>query len=253
MFYYRLTISYVGTRYLGWQIQPESYGKTVQGEIHSALRKISKSEDVKSLGSGRTDAGVHAMGQVVKVSIHLEINPKNLLKALNSHLPEDIRVLEASTSSEEFIPTVHAKSKEYHYRFSTAEIHTPFVQHLITHCPHSLDVQLMRQACQTFIGRHDFTNFFVEGTPVSSFVREIYECEILEIAASELFPSYYVFRVVGNGFLKQMVRLMVGAVWRVGRGKITVRDLENSLSPMKQEKLAAVAPGHGLYLMRVNY
>lgn len=253
MFHYRLTVSYVGTRYLGWQIQPESYGKTIQGEINLALQKISKSTDVKTLGSGRTDTGVHAMGQVVKATIPLEINPRNLLKAMNSHLPEDIRVFEASLSTEEFIPTVHAKSKEYHYRFSTNEIHPPFAEHLITHYPYEIDLEAMKKACQIFIGEHDFTNFFVEGTPVSSFVRQIYECEIIEVPANELFPSYYVFRVVGSGFLKQMVRLMVGAIWRVGRGRVTLEELQNSLSPMKQEKLGAVAPGHGLYLMRVNY
>ncbi|MFA7613107.1 MAG: tRNA pseudouridine(38-40) synthase TruA [Candidatus Caldatribacteriota bacterium] len=253
MYHYRLVVSYVGTQYLGWQIQPESYGRTIQGEINIALEKIAKSSDVRSLGSGRTDTGVHALGQVVKVSIPLEINPYNLLKAMNSHLPEDIRVLEASVSTHEFIPTVHAKSKEYHYRFSTQEIHSPFAEHLISHYPYEIDLKLMKEACQIFIGKHDFTNFYVEGTPVSSFVREIYECEILQVPESDLFPSYYVFRVVGNGFLKQMVRLMVGTIWRVGRGKVTLEELKESLSPVKKEKLAPVAPGHGLYLVRVNY
>lgn len=253
MFHYRLVVSYVGTQYLGWQIQPESYGKTVQGEINIALEKISKSSSIRSLGSGRTDTGVHALGQVAKVSIPLEINPQNLLKAMNSHLPEDIRVLEASVSTHEFMPTVHAKSKEYHYRFSVNEIHSPFAEHLISHYPYRIDLDLMRQGCQIFIGKHDFTNYFVEGTPVSSFVREIYECEIFEVPESELFPSYYVFRVVGNGFLKQMVRLMVGTIWRVGRGKVTLEELKESLSPVKKEKLAPVAPGHGLYLVRVKY
>lgn len=253
MFHYCLTVSYVGTRYLGWQIQPEKYGKTIQGEINFALEKISKSKDVRTLGSGRTDTGVHALGQVVKVSIPLEIKPENLQKALNSHLPDDIRVLNASVSTHEFMPTIHAKSKEYQYRFSINEIHPPFAHNLIAHYPYQLDLELMRKACQKFIGVHDFTNFFVEGTPVSSFVREIYECEILEIPATEILPSYYVFRVVGNGFLKQMVRLMVGAIWKAGRGRLTLEELEKALSPIKQEKLAAVAPGHGLYLIRVNY
>lgn len=253
MHHYQLTISYQGTRYLGWQIQPASYGKTVQGEINSALEKISKSRDVRTLGSGRTDAGVHALGQVVKVSIPLDIHPVNLLKAMNSHLPQDIRVLDSTVSTEEFIPTVHAVSKEYQYRFSTQAIHPPFARDLIAHIPQELDVELMRKACQIFIGRHDFTNYYCEGTPVSSFVREIYECEILEVCESEFLPPYYVFRVVGNGFLKQMVRLMVGVLWKVGRKKVTLKELEESLSPVKQEKLAAVAPGHGLYMVCVNY
>lgn len=238
---------------MGWQIQPSSYGKTVQGEINLALSKISKSNEVKSLGSGRTDTGVHALGQVIKVTMPLEIKPSSLVKAMNSHLPDDIKVLSAEDSNLDFIPTVHARSKEYHYRFSTEDILSPFAQELIAHYPYEIDLEKMREACKVFVGEHDFTNYYCEGTPVSSFVREIYECEILEVPASELFPSYFVFKVVGNGFLKQMVRLMMGTIWRVGRGKISLLELQKSLSPVKQEKLAAVAPGHGLYLVCVNY
>lgn len=253
MNHYRLTLSYQGTHYLGWQVQPESYGKTVQGELNSALAKIAKSVQVRSMGSGRTDSGVHALGQVVKVSIPLKINPQSLVKALNSHLPEDIRVIDGEESSEDFVPTVDAVSKEYQYRFSTQEFHPPFAQHLIAHHPYPLDLKLMREGCNVFLGKHDFTNFFCEGTPVSSYVREIYECEIFEVKESELLPAYYVFRVVGNGFLKQMVRLMMGAIWRVGRKKATIEELQKSLSPVKQDKIGATAPGHGLYMVRVNY
>lgn len=253
MYHYRLTISYQGTQYLGWQIQPESYGKTIQGEINSALTKIAKSHQVRTMGSGRTDTGVHALGQVVKATIPLKINPKSLVKAMNSHLPEDIRVIDAIDSDDAFIPTADAVSKEYHYRFSVNDYHPPFAQNLIAHCPYDLDLELMQKACAVFIGEHDFTNYFCEGTPVSSYVRHIYECEIYEVQATELFPSYFVFRVVGNGFLKQMVRLMMGAIWRVGRKKVTLEELKNSLSPIKQDKIGATAPGHGLYMIRVNY
>ena len=112
----------------------------------------------------------------------------------------------------------------------------------------------MREACKIFVGKHDFTNFYCEGTEVSSNIREIYECELLEVPQCEwMLPSHYVFRIVGNGFLKQMVRLLMGAVWNVGRGKITLEELQNSLGPTKLPKLGMTAPPNGLYMVRVNY
>lgn len=253
--YYRLTIQYKGTRYLGWQVQAESAGKTVQGEINRALSVISKSPDVKSLGAGRTDAGVHALGQVAKVSIPLSIEPVALLKALNGNLPDDIRVIACELSDEEFFPTVHAKSKEYHYHFTAERSFTAFQNDLMPNCSFDLDFALMREACKILIGRHDFTNFYCEGTEVASNIREIYECEILEVRQGdwEMLPSHYMFRIVGNGFLKQMVRLLMGAIWNVGRGKISLETFKASLSSVKTQKLGPVAPPEGLYMFRVNY
>lgn len=250
--YYRLTIQYKGTRYLGWQIQPE--GLTVQGELNQALRIVSKSDDVKSLGSGRTDAGVHALGQVVKVGIHLQIAPQNLLKALNVNLPDDIRVIQADLSDEAFMPTIHAQSKEYHYRFTCERMFTAFQNDLIYNHPFELDIEKMREACKILIGTHDFSNFYCEGTEVAHNIREIFECEILKIEQdSWMLPSHYVFRIVGSGFLKQMVRLLMGAIWNVGRGKITLEQFKSALGPVKVQRLGPVAPPNGLYMVRVNY
>jgi tRNA pseudouridine38-40 synthase len=252
--YYRLLIEYKGTRYLGWQVQPESSGKTVQGELNSALKLISKSQDVKSMGSGRTDAGVHALGQVVKVAMPLSIGPENLVKALNVNLPDDIRVLSAEISHEEFHPTVQAKSKEYQYRFTYGRGTSAFQTDLVANFPFEVDIEKMREACKIFIGRHDFSNFYCEGTEVSSNVREIFECEILEVSSTScMLPPHYVFRVVGSGFLKQMVRLIMGALWNVGRGKVSLEELRASLGPKKVERLGPVAPPEGLYMVRVNY
>lgn len=252
--HYKLIIQYKGTRYLGWQVQPENAGLTVQGELNRALKTISKSENVKTLGAGRTDAGVHALGQVAKVSIALDIPAENLLKAINANLPEDIRVIHAETSDENFIPTVHAKSKEYHYRFTNLKSSSALQNELIQNQTFELDVQKMREACKILIGRHDFTNYYCEGTEVASNIREIYECEIIEVAQGEwMLPAHYVFRVVGNGFLKQMVRCLMGAIWNVGRGKISLEEFKNSLSATKVARLGAVAPPNGLYMVRVNY
>lgn len=253
--HYRLTLQYKGTRYLGWQVQPKDAGKTVQGELNQALIEISKSSEVKSLGAGRTDAGVHALGQVAKVSIPLEIAPENLVKALNGNLPEDIRVMDAALSDQEFFPTVHAKSKEYHYRFTGNRGASAFQNDLIQNHPFELDIKLMKEACKILIGTHDFTNFFCEGTEVSSYVRTIFECEILEVkpGGCDMLPEHFVFRIVGDGFLKQMVRLLMGALWNVGRGKITLEQFKAALSSTKTSKLGPTAPPNGLYMVRVNY
>lgn len=251
--YYRLLLEYKGTSYLGWQIQPE--GKTVQGELNRALKTISKSKNVRTLGSGRTDSGVHALGQVVKANIELEINPLSLLRALNSHLPPDIRVKEVTLSDEEFMPTVHAKSKEYHYRFITGRNPNAFQGDFIAPCPFEIDPELVRRACEMLIGEHDFVNFFCEGTDVNSTVRTIFRCGLKEGEKLDgaLFPEHFVFFIEGSGFLKQMVRLIVGALWNVGRGKISLEEFQTSLKAPKRERLGVVAPPEGLYLVRVNY
>ncbi len=252
--HYKLILEYKGTRYLGWQVQPESAGLTVQGELNRALKTISKSDDVRSMGAGRTDAGVHALGQVAKVGMPLEIAPINLVRALNVNLPDDIRVLSAEVSDHEFFPTVHAVSKEYHYRFTCQRTFTAFQNDFIVNHPFELDLEKMRAACQLLIGKHDFTNFYCEGTEVASNIREIFECEILEVSGAEwMLPSHYVFRIVGDGFLKQMVRLLMGAVWNIGRGKINLEDLQTALGPQKVHRLGPVAPPNGLYMVRVNY
>jgi len=253
--HYRLIIQYKGTHYLGWQVQPESAGLTIQGELNKALAIVAKSSEVKSMGAGRTDAGVHALGQTAKVSIPLVIAPENLLKALNVNLPDDIRVIESSLSDEEFFPTIHAKSKEYHYRFTCKRGFTAFQNDLIHNHPFDLDLEKMREACQLLVGQHDFTNYFCEGTEVSSNVRTIFECGILEVPQGHwgMLPPHHVFRIVGDGFLKQMVRLLMGALWNVGRGKITIEQFKSSLSSEKVARLGPVAPPHGLYMVRVNY
>ena len=254
IFYYRLILQYKGSRYLGWQVQPESAGLTIQGELNKALEVISKNK-AQSMGAGRTDAGVHALGQVAKVGIQLEIAPENLLKALNGNLPDDIRILHAEKSDYEFFPTVHALSKEYHYRFTCLRGATAFQNDLIANQAFELDLSKIRQACHLLLGEHDFKNYFCEGTEVSSTVRTIFEAEILEIKQGdwEMLPQHYLFRVVGNGFLKQMVRLLMGALWNVGRGKISVEEFASSLSSAPSPRMGPVAPPQGLYMVRVNY
>ena len=252
---YRATLSYKGTRFQGWQIQPT--GLTVQGELNRALASVSKTTEVRTIGSGRTDAGVHARGQVVRMDTPLVIAPGNLLKALNTFLPPDIRVVDCAESLETFQPTFDAESKWYSYFFIQHPYPDPLVGDLVASYGFALNEGLMREACRRFVGRHDFVNFYTEGTEVSSTVRTIHSCELHRVSAGELpFPYHgpvFEIRIHGEGFLKQMVRLMVGAIWSVGRGKIAPDEITRALASARRERLGATAPAEGLYLMRVVY
>ena len=151
--YYQLTLAYQGANYLGWQLQPVDQGKTIQGELNSALEIISKRQLVKTTGSGRTDAGVNATAQVVKVTMDLEIDTNSLKSALNSLLPLDIRVISAKKCAESFHPIFDAIDKEYHYYFQVAENISPFLKDRITlFRANQFSLEKMVQGCQLFIG-----------------------------------------------------------------------------------------------------
>lgn len=252
---FKVILSYMGTNYCGWQKQLQGE-KTIQGELEFALSKLAKDIEISTMGSGRTDAGVHAIGQVVKIDVSINIDANGLLRALNSHLPKDIRVVAAETCNVDFMPTVHAKSKEYRYYFSNQKVVPAPMNLQLAHIYFDLDIDLMKEGAKLFIGEHDFQNYFCVGTPVKSTVREIYECEIIAVdnflhAAQN--STCFCFRVNGSGFLKQMVRLMMGVLFELGRGKITLQDIENSLKNPLNEKLGPVAPPEGLYLYSVQY
>ncbi|MDD0852403.1 tRNA pseudouridine(38-40) synthase TruA [Halobacteriovorax sp. GB3] len=257
MNFYKAVISYKGTRYQGWQIQPGDELKTVQGSLNKALSKISKSSNVRTIGSGRTDSGVHAFGQVVRIEIPLDINEMGLLKGLNSNLSDDIRVLSLEKSSEDFHPVFHAKEKEYHYRFTCKEIHSPFTKDLMTTYPYELDFDEMNKACKAFVGKHDFADFRCVGTDIDNTVREIFDCRIEKIIESSwqsrFNDEYYVLIVRGSGFLKQMVRLIMGTIWSVGKGRTQVEQISKALKNPTGNKLGVVAPAEGLYLIKVDY
>ncbi|MDO9183566.1 MAG: tRNA pseudouridine(38-40) synthase TruA [Bacteriovorax sp.] len=256
---YKLTLQYKGTSYLGFQVQ--SIGSTIQGELNNALKILSKSENIKSIGSGRTDSGVHAFAQMVRVEIPVDIPEGSLIRALNSQLPHDIRVSAAVKCNEQFHPIFSAKSKEYNYVFSKEQSISPFAHDLVTLFPYELDILRMQKGCELFCGEHDFINFQCTGTEVASTVRQIFSCGLTHYQSSghwgHMLTDYYVFHVIGSGFLKQMVRLMMGALWSLGRGKIDLNDLERALAPVKGEslgrRLGATAPPQGLYLKEVHY
>lgn len=252
---YKIHIQYKGTQYLGFQVQSE--GSTIQGEINRALKTISKSEEIKTIGSGRTDSGVHALGQVLRIEIPIDIEPESLVKAMNSHLPTDIRVISASRVQDNFHPIYSAKSKEYNYVFCLDSVPSPFLRELVTYFPKDLDVDLMQKAAQEFCGEFDFINYQCVGTEISSTIRTIMKCEIMHCKSTDHWAQftgdYYVLKIVGNGFLKQMVRLIMGALVSVGRGKVSLVELRESLQKPLQNRLGPTAPPQGLYLLEVHY
>lgn len=253
---YRLKVSYDGSLYHGWQIQRGSSEKTIQGELNKALIQISKSEDIKSVGSGRTDAGVHALGQTVKVEMPLNIEPISLQKALSSHLPRDIRILHVEKCPIDFCPIRDAKSKEYRYLFTNQPFLSPFQIRYSTNISSPLDFSKMKQACKILQGELDFQNYFCVGTPVKTTRRSIFKCELRK---NDCFwdPRFtsetYFFCIEGSGFLKQMVRLLMGTLWDVGKGRVGLDQFQRSFHEKLEGKLSAVAPPQGLFLWDVFY
>ncbi len=249
----KLKISFDGHNYYGWQKQNQNL-PTVQDKVELALAQIFKTQ-VKTIGSGRTDTGVHSLCHYVVLTPPFEIESSALTRALNSNLPQDIRVLDCVRVSDGFRPTNDAKSREYRYLFTNLEIPTPFQKNYISNISYSLDFDKMHKACRLFIGTHNFQNFCCVGSEPKSTIRTVFECELLkaEIDFHGILPSHYYIRIVGDGFLKQMVRLMVGAIWDVGRGKIEPDDIQKSLQSEGFEHIAPVAPAHGLYKYSVQY
>jgi tRNA pseudouridine38-40 synthase len=255
--FYRLVISYCGIDYSGWQIQNQGQ-RTIQGEVEKALVHLFGNIEKKVIASGRTDAGVHALGQVIRIELGKVLAPQALRNGLNSVLPLSIRVLKCEVSSSDFHPIGASKNKTYHYLFQTWEHFHPLLEGRVAFLKGRLtDEKKMLQAASLFKGVHDFCNFFTTGSEVHSTTREIYCCE-LNYCENYFPPEFggsgvYRLEICGNGFLKQMVRMIVGALWCIGQGKAELADLEIFLKVKQEKRLGAVAPADGLYLYSVEY
>lgn len=251
---YKTTFSYDGSKYFGWQKQVDQ--RTIQGEIEKVLIKLSKSQDIQVVGCGRTDTGVHATCQITRLTMPINIGPEELRKALNSLLPLDIRAISCESCNEDFQPVYDAKLKTYRYLFSPKKDINPFLKDYVTYLGKELNLEKLREACVIFQGEHDFVGFSTKGTPVKTTVRKIKSCSVSEITLSYgagLSEQVYLFEIKGSGFLKQMVRLIVSAVWSYAEGKISKGDIENQFTHPDASKLAPTAPPNGLYLHHVDY
>jgi len=245
----KLTLAYDGTDFLGWQIQPEAV--TIQGTLASAIGRVT-GEHVLPRGSGRTDAGVHALAQVATFSTISPIPAQNLIIALNDILPPAIRVLEAREVPLEFDARRSARSKTYRYRIYRGAICPPFSARYVWHYPYPLDEKAMQDAAGYVLGEHDFTSFAAVdpepgcGAQISN-VRSILSSECSK-AGQEL-----IYEVCGTGFLHHMVRNLVGTLILVGKNKIKPQDISLILKAKKRSAAGATAPASGLFLVKVNY
>jgi len=262
MYYHRLVISYKGTDYYGWQDLGASEQKpSIEANIYKVLKKICNYQSCTIATASRTDAGVHAQGQVIKVTIPMAIESEKLLLGMNSLLPDDIRILQCKPCTAEFNPNKDSKSKEYHYYFCTDTIYNPVLNDTVAHITSSnkasitgvLDIECMQQACKLFIGEHDFYSFAKRDTNISSTFRTIVSCEILEVQPSPFGNKVYYFKIVGEGFLRYMVRYIAGALFALGRKQLSLSDISEALADHKEEKISSRAKSRGLHLIQISY
>jgi tRNA pseudouridine38-40 synthase len=246
----KLTLAYDGHDFAGWQIQPDR--PTIQGTLVSVIEHIT-GERTLPQGSGRTDAGVHALAQVASVSLESPIPVANLRKAFNDVLPAAIRVIDAEEVPADFHARKSASAKTYEYRIHRRQVCTPFLARYVCHHPYPLDESAMEEAAYVVIGEHDFTSFAAvdpeskkEGLPVNN-VRTIYS------SAWRRVEDDLIYTVRGNGFLHRMVRNLVGTFLMIGKGNLTYRDLRRILDLRDRSSAAATAPANGLFLVSVEY
>jgi tRNA pseudouridine38-40 synthase len=247
---FKVVLAYDGSEFSGWQVQPDA--PTIQGTLASAIGRIT-GEKVLPQGSGRTDAGVHALAQVATFSLKTAIPAENLGKALNDMLPASIRVLEVQEVAAEFHARKSARAKTYRYRMYRAAICPPFLARYVWHYPYPLDENAIAVAAGLVIGEHDFTSFAAvdpergreEGT-VSN-VREIFT------SSWERQGEEFVYDVRGSGFLHHMVRNLLGTFLLVGKGTLKVEDITKILDARNRSAAGATAPASGLFLVEVEY
>ena len=243
----RFTVAYDGTSYNGWQVQPGL--PTIQATLEAAFADIEKAP-VHVAASGRTDAGVHALAQVAAVSISNPIPPPNLKKALNRLLPHDIRVTSVEETHESFHPRFDAVSKTYEYRIWRGEVCSPFDRRYVHHHPFPMDDAEFIEAAPLFEGEHDFSAFSAADER-----DELGRSKVRRIFASSAFRSgdLLVYRVTGSGFLKHMVRNLVGTLLEAGKGNAGPDSIRRLLSGTSGVRANPTAPAQGLFLVEVSY
>lgn len=245
----KITLAYDGTDFCGWQVQPDA--PSVQGTLASAIGRIT-GEKVLPQGSGRTDAGVHALAQVATFAIESVIPAANLVVALNDVLPSAVRVLECTEAPTDFHARKSAVAKTYRYRMYRGDICPPFLARYVWHYPYPLDFGAMAEAAQFVEGEHDFTSFAAvdpergKEEPVSN-VRTVFSSRWAQR------DREFVYEICGNGFLHHMVRNLVGTFLLAGKRTIKAEDVTRILADRNRSAAGATAPANGLYLVEVEY
>jgi tRNA pseudouridine38-40 synthase len=242
---FKLIIEYDGTGYHGWQRQKED--RTIQKEIEQALCSMT-THQVKLNGSGRTDAGVHALGQTANFQCETDLSPAVFQKGLNSLLPDDIVITECRLVDASFHARYDAKSKIYHYRILNRKVAAAIGRQYTWFIRRKLDTAAMRSAIAYIIGSHDFKSFEGTGSPRSHTTRNVMAANLMENRDGSV-----VFIIEADGFLRYMVRNIVGTLVDVGLGKLTHSDFKDILESKNRSNASATAPPHGLFLMEVKY
>ncbi|NLL05096.1 MAG: tRNA pseudouridine(38-40) synthase TruA [Clostridiaceae bacterium] len=241
----KLVIQYDGSRYRGWQKLGDS-DKTIQGKIESVLSLLTN-EKIELIGSGRTDAGVHAFKQVANFHTECDASEEEILTYLYKYLPKDIVVIDAKEVDERFHSRYHAKGKKYLYRIWNSKMHNPFMIKHCTHIAEPLDIRLMRNATPNFVGKRDFTSFTSRKSKNKSKERELYSIEISK--DNELMDILF----HGNGFLYNMARIIAGTLIEVGTGRISAESIPRIFEKKDRSLSGPTAPASGLILYDVEY
>jgi tRNA pseudouridine38-40 synthase len=244
---FRVTLAYDGTDFLGWQLQRPGGGRTVQGVLEEALGRLAGGGRVAVHGAGRTDAGVHALGQVASFDLPREIDADELQRALNGLLPEDVRVLEAALAPPGFHARKSAVSKVYRYELDCGGVQLPQRRRVAGHVPFPLDEGAVRETAELYLGRHDFASLASSGGSAKTTVRTVLRSE-----AAFAGPTL-VYEAEADGFLRKMVRSMVGGLVAAGRGAVRPADLARALEARDRRAWPAPAAACGLTLVRVAY
>lgn len=239
----KLTIQYDGTKYCGWQKQPNSLG--IQGTIEYAIHEITK-EKVSITGSGRTDAGVHALGQIANFKTNSTIPANRMPDALNAKLPKDISIVDCEDVEENFHSRFSAKGKIYRYLIYNNPYRNPLYKDTSYHVRYNLDIKKMQEEAKSLIGTHDFKGFMSSGSTVKDTVRTIHNITIKKE------EDLIVLEVEGNGFLYNMVRIIVGTLIDIGRGRIDI-SMKDIINSKDRGVCGHTAPAHGLFLKKVHY
>lgn len=242
---YRMLLQYDGTRYDGWQKQGNT-DNTIQGKVEAVLEKMT-GEKVEVHGAGRTDAGVHAAGQVIHARLSGEHDPEEICEYLNKYLPDDIGVLKVERTSDRFHARLNAAGKIYVYRIGTGRGKNVFERKYLYPLREELDCKAMRQAAKALLGTHDFRSFCTNKKIKKSAVRSLDMIHIEE-KTNEIAIIYQ-----GDGFLYNMIRILTGTLIEVGQGKRKISDMAEILESKDRQKAGATAPAQGLTLLKVLY
>ena len=241
----KLVIEYDGKEFNGWQKQPNKLN--IQGSIEEAIKQIT-GEEIELYASGRTDAGVHAYGQVANFKTESNLPIEKFPVAINTKLKKSIRIIKAEEVDERFHSRLNCKKKTYRYVINNSEFASAIYRNLETHIPQKLNIKKMKEAIKYFEGEHDFKAFKASGTSSKSSVRTIYKAEIKEMPNNRIY-----IELTGNGFLYNMVRIIAGTLVDVGLEKIKPKEISNIIEKGKRDLAGKTLPPNGRFLLNVEY